>query len=138
MAYWYYEGTKDFVVTTPALIVTFKASGSITAGLGVAFDAGNTSDVYVPSAIAVDGTAVVGVALKTVSDDDPVAVLVWGFAKNLTSIGQTKTPGMHIGLSGSGHFAQAASTGSNYIAGKVVSGSGTATGKFMAFIDCMK
>jgi len=138
MAFWYYEGTKDFVVTTPALILTFKASGSITAGRGVTFDAGNTSDVY-QATCPINNKVPVGVALATVSDDDPVPVLVWGVAKNLTSIGQAKTPGMLIGLSGSGYFAQATeASGSSYIAGKVISGSGTATGKFMAFIDCMK
>jgi hypothetical protein len=142
MAFAYYEGTKDYLVMTPALLVTFRASGSISAGQGVAFDAGGTSDVYVPTT-ALGATPCAGIALRTVSSGDPVTVLVWGYAKNLTSITQVKTPGMWIALSGSaGAFAEL-TTGSflgspNACAGKVVSGSASATGKFMAFIDCMK
>ncbi len=145
MSFWYYEGTKDFVVTTPALIMTFEASGSITAGRGVTFDTGDQSKVEQATCAKCEKIPV-GVALKSASDGDPVPVLVWGVAKNLTSIGEAKTPGMLISLSGSGYFADCTSlvtdtgtSGSAYVAGKVISGSGgVATGKFMAFIDCMK
>lgn len=139
MAFYPYEGTKDFIVHTPALILSLRASGSITAGNGVAFDAGNTSDVYVPSAIAVNSVACAGIALKTVSDTDPVPVCVWGFLKNLVSIQAAKTPGVLISLSGSGTFGTGIeASGSRFMAGKVVSGSTSASGTFMALIDCMK
>lgn len=144
MAFWYHEGTMDFVVCTPALIWTFKASGSIIAGRGVALDAGNTSDVFM-GPFAEKSIIPQGIALKTVSDDDPVPVLIWGIVKNITSIEGAKTPGMLIGLSGSGYFndvtdlAAGGVSGSSYVAGKVISGSGgSATGKFMATINCMK
>ena len=35
MAFNYYEGTKDYLVVTPAIIVTLQASGSVTAGAGL-------------------------------------------------------------------------------------------------------
>lgn len=128
----YYEGTKDFVVMTPCLLVTFKASGSITAGKLVCFDAGGTSDVY-QATVAIGGAKAVGLAVQTVSDDDPVNVMVWGFAKNLalTYASETIAPGEAITISGSGGFT----SGSARSVGRVVSGSAA---RFMAFIDCMK
>jgi len=138
MAFWYYEGTKDYLVQgLPAVVLTFKASGSISPGRLVWFDAGGTSDVY-QATLAID-TAVsgqigpVGVALHTASDDDPVAVLVWGVVKNLSmaNTSETVTVGENLSCSGSGNFT----SGSTRIIGRLLSGSAS---RFMAFIDCMK
>jgi len=146
MAFWYYEGTKDFVAATPCLILTFKASGSITAGRPVLYDAGDTSEVYMTGSGFLEVAVPAGVALKTVSDNDDVPVLVWGVAKNLLSNTEAKTPGMVITNSGSAFadctsymYDTGSSSGSRYAMGSVISGSGgSATGKFMATIDCMK
>ncbi len=137
MAFWSYEGTKDFVVTTPYLMLTFRASGSITAGKGLAYDAGNTSDVYVPTAIAVDTTKCAGIAAKTVATGEACPVIVWGVVKNIGYLAQTLVPGDLIGLSGSGTFGLASSLTGSYIAGRFLSGSG-AGGTMIALIDCMK
>ncbi len=144
MAMYTYEGTKDFLVTYPALICSFVASGSITAGNAVAYDAGNTTEVYVPSAVAAaTGTECAGIALNTVADAGRCSVVVWGFVKNLDAVAAyTPNPGDRIKISGSAGAFTSQSTGSfltnpYVVAGKVVSGS-VAGGKFMAFIDCMK
>jgi len=134
MAFWYYEGTKDYLVQgLPAVVLTFKASGSITAGRFVALDAGGTSDVYQPTAAINTIANPAGVALHTASDDDPVAVLVWGVAKNLSfaNSSETVTPGCMVTISGSGQLT----SGSAYIVGRIMSGSAT---RLMCFIDCMK
>jgi len=133
MAYYTYEGTKDFIVVQPALVLSFVASGSITAGRIVAYDAGGTSEVYVPSAVAAAALPCAGVALNTVTDGNPVTVLVWGFAKNLVmaNSSETVTVGELVSISGSGYFT----SGSAYCVGRVVSGSATS---FMALIDCLK
>lgn len=143
MAMYTYEGTKDFIVVYPALIASFKASGSITAGKGVKFDAGGTSEVYQATSTAAGGDQCAGIALNTVADNGNCSVLVWGFAKNLTAVSAyTPAVGDRIILSGSGNFTSLTTgsflTNPYVVAGKVVSGSGTAGGKFMAFIDCMK
>jgi hypothetical protein len=133
MAYYTYEGTKDFIVVQPALVLSFVASGSITAGRIVAFDAGGTSEVYVPSAVAGGALPCVGVALNTASDNSPVSVLVWGFAKNLVMANADETfrVGELVTISGSGYFT----SGSAYCIGRTVSGSASS---FMALIDCLK
>jgi len=133
MAYLTHEGTKDFLLGSPAIVLTFKASGSITGGKVVTFDAGNTADVYVASGNSVGQISVLGVALKTVSDDDPVPVLIWGVAKNLAMENSSETvyPGSNISVSGSGGFT----SGSEYCIGRVISGSAT---RFVALIDGMR
>jgi len=134
MAFWYYEGTKDYLVQgVPAVVLTFKASGSITAGRFVALDAGGTSDVYQPTAEINTCDKAVGVAMHTASDDDPVAVLCWGVAKNLSfaNSSETVTPGCMVTVSGSGQLT----SGSAYIVGRILSGSAT---RLMCFVDCMK
>jgi uncharacterized protein with beta-barrel porin domain len=142
MSYYVFEGKNDYIAVYPALICTFKASGSVAAGKAVAFDAGNTSMVYQPTLAVASGTSCVGIALNTAADGKPVSTLVWGFAKNLSAVAAyTPQPGDIIQMSGSGNFTSIASGSlltSPYAAvGKVVSGSG-AGNPFMAFISCMK
>jgi hypothetical protein len=139
MSFAYYEGTMDFIVTTPALIISLVASGSISAGQGVTWSVQNDATVYVPTT-AQGSTQCAGVCLATVSTGQFAPVLVWGYAKNLTFIG-TVNPGNLITLSGSagGFTALAAGsyvTGSVYAAGTCVSGS--AAGKTSALISCLK
>lgn len=141
MSYYVFEGKNDYIAVYPALIASFKASGSITAGRGVAFDAGGTSYVYQPTT-AVAGVEPAGLALNTAADGGKTSVLVWGFAKNVPAAsGYTPKTGDRIALSGSGQFTSL-DTGSFLtnpyaVAGKVVSGSGEGAA-FLAFIDCMK
>jgi hypothetical protein len=137
----YYEGTKDWVQATPAMIVSLRASGSITAGYPLKWDAGNTSDVWADTNGVVGKCA--GLALTTVATGAVCAVLVWGYAKNLLA-NETLVPGDFIMASGStGAFAKltagtlsGSTTIVNYYAGRVVSGSTTA-GLFTGFINCM-
>lgn len=141
MAMYTYEGTKDFIVVYPTLQASFVASGSVTAGKGVAFDAGNTSQVYVPTC-ALGAVQPAGVAVNTVADQGRANVVVWGFVKNLSAASAyTPNPGDRIALSGSGNFSSLPTgsflTNPYAVAGKVVSGS-VQGGAFMAFIDCMK
>ncbi len=142
MSYYVFEGKNDYIAVYPALIATFKSSGSVAAGKAVAFDAGNTSYVYQPTLAVASGTACVGIALNTAADAKAVSTLVWGFAKNLTAVAAyTPQPGDVIQMSGSGNFTSLTTgsflTSPYAAAGKVVSGSG-AGGAFMAFISCMK
>lgn len=138
----YYEGTKDYVAATPALITTFRASGSISAGRCVVFVGDDSSDVYQPTGLPSGSVLPVGVAIQTVSTTDPVAVLVWGHAKNLPLLGGAVTPGSFIVNTGSGYWGTSGSTMTNplyrlaTVAGKCVSGS-AASGKITAFINCM-
>lgn len=136
MSFMYYEGTADFLAATPALTVTFEASGSITAGRAVSYDtAGQASTVYMPSAVRSGATVVAGVALQTVSTGNPVGVLVWGYAKSLPKLGEGGQFGESLVISGSGYWTQSGSGQSRYVAGRIVSGSGNT---IVAFIDCMK
>ncbi len=141
MSYYVFEGKNDYIAAYPAMIVTLKASGSISAGKAVAFDAGNTSYVYQPDLAVGSGTPCAGVALATTASAGRTPVCVWGFMKNLTAVsGYTPLPGDIIQISGSGNFTSLATgsflTSPYAAAGKVVSGS--AGGAFMAFISCMK
>jgi hypothetical protein len=142
MSYYVFEGKNDYIAVYPALIASFKSSGSISAGKAVAFDAGNTSYVYQPTLAVGSGTSCAGIALNSVATGVRTSVLVWGFAKNLTAVSAyTPQPGDVLQMSGSGNFTSL-DTGSFLTspyaaAGKVVSGSG-AGGALMAFIDCMK
>ena len=141
MAFMYYEGTKDFLAATPALIVTFRASGSISAGRGVCFETNdNSTDVYQPGASTESGSlAVAGVALKTVSDNDEIPVLIWGYAKALPKHANDATamnPGTCLVITGAGYWCASGSDfGVAEVAGKVVSGSTT---HIVAFINCIK
>jgi hypothetical protein len=142
MSYYVFEGKNDYIAVYPALIASFKASGSISAGKGLAFDAGNTSYVYQPTLAVASGTACAGISLNAAADTKACSVLVWGFAKNLSAVAAyTPQPGDIIQLSGSGNFTSLATgsflTSPYAAAGKVVSGSG-AGAAFMAFISCMK
>ena len=146
MAYMTLEGTKDFIVATPALIVTFVASGSIVAGNGLKWDGGNTSgEVWADTAGAAGKCA--GIALKTVSDGDELPVLVWGYAKNLVAY-ETMVPGDTFILSspaqGPGFVKEAAPavSGSGAVARTtyrvgVVINPVTSGSKFLALVNCM-
>ena len=137
MSFLYFEGTKDYVAATPALIVTYSASGSITAGR--CLNLNTTGDVYVPTAHRSGASKPAGVALATVANGEPCPVMVWGYAKNLQNAGLALNVGDVLAVSGSGLWTTSGSlnTPSSYSAGKVVSGS-AASGLIVAFIDCMK
>jgi hypothetical protein len=129
----YFEGTKDYVALTPALIFTFKASGSIAAGQFVAYDTGTSGCVYQP-AVASGSTVAAGLALSTKTDGTEVPVLVWGLAKNVPWLGITSIAGNPVYISGS---SGTTSTGVGiYQIGTVVTGSATG-GTVVAFIDCL-
>lgn len=134
-SYLTFEGTSDYLAATPALILTFTSSGSITAGRAVVFDAGSKAAVYQPSAVASGSLNPVGVALSTVATATEIPVLVWGFAKSLPCVNTTAvTPGYALNISGSGYWAATAGPASATNAGKIISGSG---GYIYALVDCM-
>ena len=137
-AFLYYEGTADYLAATPALIVTFAASGSITAGRGVVNGgASNPGYVYQPPSGTISGSLVpAGVALSTVSDGDPLPVLVWGYAKSLTTLATASNNyfGQALVITGSGYWGASGSTKVATVAGKIISGS---AGYIYAFINCM-
>ena len=142
MSLLYFEGTKDYVLATPALITSFKASGSITAGRLVAFDTGNAggADVYLPPAGTISGSlACAGLALATVADAEPCPVFVWGYAKNIPVIGSlTLTTGDCLVISGAGYASRSGSVATpklQTVVGKVISGSSTWVKA--AFINCL-
>ena len=140
---WLYgEGTTDYVAATPALIVTFRASGSIAAGRTVTQDNLANGDVYQPIAATVSGGNVpTGLALKTVSDGEDIPVLVWGYAKNVAikDGGSVGRPGYSLIMTGAGYLAPTGSMSHSYVskgfAGKYLSGS---TSTCWAFIDCTR
>ena len=140
MSWLYTEGTKDYILATPALITTFKASGSIVAGRIVSFDNLVSSDVYQPAAATASGALVpAGLACKTVSDGEDVPVLVWGYAKNIAAR-VAGNPGDPIVISGAGYVVPSGSIAAGTalpknVIGKWISGSSTSC---IAFIDCMK
>ena len=141
MSFLYFEGTKDFLAATPALITTFEASGSITAGRLVSFNTNADQRVSLPGASTASGSAnVAGLAVATVSNGDPCPVLVWGYAKNVATTA-TFTCGDALVCSGSGYIGTSGSvkpvTGSSsnaYWCGRYISGSATSA---IAFINCM-
>lgn len=105
-----FEGTQDYLIHMPALIMTFKASGSITAGQAVGI--GTDGEVFAlgttdaTAAAAARMQEFIGIATKTTSDDGLVPVITWGPVKNI--VAQTAiTAGQFIIPSGSGRFAPA-------------------------------
>ncbi len=141
MAFMYYEGTMDYLAATPALIITHKASGSITAGRFVAFEPGTTGCVYQPTGVASGSILPGGVALQTVSTGDPVAVGIWGLFKNLPTLNQHVGPGQWLVVTGSGYWGTSGSSvtadplvRSPMWAGRCITGS-SANGSVVAFIS---
>lgn len=132
MSTFYSEGTADYVARYPAVILSFKASGSITAGRLVVYDLSNSSMVY-QATVAIGGLVPVGLALQTTADGGSVPVLVWGVAKNckFAKTDETLYPGQNLTISGAGYFT----SGSTYVIGRAISGSASS---FTAFIDCFK
>lgn len=143
MSFLYFEGTKDYVLATPCLITTFKASGSVTAGRLVTWDTGHAgaADVFLPPAGTISGSLpVAGLATATVADGEACPVIVWGYVKNIPVIGSlTLTTTDCLVVSGAGYASRSGSyttmPKTQYIAGKVISGS--ATWVKAAFINCM-
>ena len=136
-AFIYYEGTSDYLAATPALVITLAASGSITAGRGVATETENPGYVYQPAAGTQSGAlSPAGVALATCADGDPVPVLVFGYAKSLPMLptGTSFPFGRPLVITGSGFWGTSGSGPSSYTAGKIVSGS---AGYGYALINCM-
>jgi hypothetical protein len=130
-----FEGTSDYLAATPALIITLTASGSIAAGVPVAYETNTNAAVYQPAAIATGSINPAGVALSTVTTGQAVPVLVFGYAKSLPQLGTAAlTPGYALVASGSGTWTQSAGGGSQS-AGRIVSGS---SGYIYALISCMK
>jgi hypothetical protein len=124
-----FEGTKDFLITTPALLVTFLAEESTTPGYAVELRA--TGRVGTGSA---NTRNFVGVAYETVASGSKVGVIVWGFVKNVNA-SVTVNPGDLLQVSGSGKFAPWVTAGnSGSIVGRAYSASGSA-GTFQAFIN---
>ena len=137
MSFMYFEGTKDFLAATPALITTFEASGSITAGKGVLFLSATDQRVYQGIAGTHSSASFpAGVALATVSNADPCPVLVWGYAKNLSVSAAVTYITAPLVISGAGYFASSGSGGTftRYCVGKAVSGSATSC---IAFINAL-
>jgi hypothetical protein len=147
MAFMYFEGTRDYVAATPALITTFQASGSIAAGRLVGFVSTIDQRVFTAlstSALQGAGAVPAGLALQTVSDGDPCPVLVWGYAKNIATGSSTGNVGITmtypIVMSGAGYATTSGSLGTGTIVkslfqvGKAISGS---AGSITAFINCM-
>ena len=148
-----FEGTQDYLVHLPALIMTFEASGSISAGNAVGMNPSNGT-VYAlsgPTSTALTAAKTMdfmGVATKTVATTKKVPVIVWGAVKNVVAQ-TTITAGQYLIPSGSGAFAPAtyAAGGQNgyslYVSDETYSGSiaigraltaGTAAGTFRALI----
>lgn len=142
MSFMYFEGTRDYIAATPAIITTFKASGSITAGRFVAHNsnfASNDPDVYLPaSSVVLGAVQPAGLALNTCSDGDPCAVLVFGYAKNIATATATAfNCGDMLTISGSGYAFKTGSaavyaTKFLNVIGKVITGSTTSV---VAFIN---
>ena len=139
MSQMYSEGASDYIAVTPATIISLVCSGSVGAGMGVAWDGGNTSMVYVASNVNTGSAPVqcAGLALQSGSNGQSIPVLISGVVKNLTKAtsAYTFTPGMWILLSGSGGaFAAAplahAATIVPWCCGVVVSGSGNFIAQF--------
>jgi len=137
------EGATDYILARPALTLSYQASGSVVAGKAVVFDAGGSSTVYQPTAVATgSGVQCAGLALSAAATGKIVDVLVWGVAKNLPAVaGWTPATGDRFQISGSSQFTSIA-TGSFTrlpfcVAGTVITGSG-AGGKFIGTIDCLK
>lgn len=129
-----YEGTTDFLAATPALVITLTASGSITAGRGVVFDGGSNAAVYQPSAIVSGSLRPAGVAMHTAATGEPLAVMVWGYAKSLPASDQTFAPGNVLALTGSGLWGCSGSAALGPGCGKIISGS---SGFIYALVNCM-
>ena len=129
-----YEGTTDFLAATPALIVSFAASGSIIAGRGVVVSTSNYGSVYMPSGVPSGSVVPAGVATATVSDGEPVGVIVFGYAKSLPTLPTNRTIGFGqpLVITGSGYWTTSGSTLNSCVAGKTVSGS---AGYTFAFIN---
>jgi len=145
MSFVYFEGKMDYLAATPALILTFRASGSMKPGRPCVFDAGNTGDVYQPTASASGSLIPVGVVLKTVADQEATPVLVWGVAKNLSVLSNvTLVPGHPLVVSGSASDCVWSTSGSGAatvpvrVGGKVLSGSASGASNLYALIDCMR
>ena len=137
MSFLKFEGTKDFIVCTPALIVTFRASGSIQAGTFVTFDAGGTGDVYTSTGTS-GSYRPIGLALSTKTSGTEVPVLVWGYAKNIPITGSAVKPGdILVGAqSGFGSTSGSNASGSIYAVGTIVTSAANG-GSCLAFIDCI-
>ncbi len=103
------EGSMDYVLHMPVLMMTFVASGSITAGNAVGI---NPSDgtVYALSGVTSAATLVakvqdfIGVATATKTDTQKTPVCVWGPMKNVVAQVAVNA-GQYLIPSGSGRFA---------------------------------
>lgn len=131
-----YEGTTDYLAVTPAMVITLAASGSITAGRAVVVQSTNPGYCYMPTSVPSGSVIPAGVATSTVSDGDPIGVIVWGYVKSLPTLPTDRTLsfGQALVVTGSGYWGTSGSTKVAQVAGKVVSGS---AGYTYAFIDCM-
>ena len=122
-----FEGTTDLLLTgVPVGIVTFQASGSITAGNAVVI----SGDMAVSlSTGAVDPFG--GVALKTATDGDKVGVLVFGALKNLVAAA-TITAGQWFVPANNGGFISTGSTSAVH-SGKAFTGASSGS-TFLGFV----
>jgi len=132
----YFEGTADYQAATPALITTFEASGSITAGRMVCFVSATDQRVFQGAAGAHSAFKFpAGLAISTVANGDPCPVFVWGIAKNIAvASAQTNFTGYGV-ISGAGYLYNSGSTlKDQYAVAKIISGSATTC---VAFINAM-
>ena len=141
MAYMYTEGKSDYIAMTPYVLITLAASGSITAGQAVAWDAGGTAAVYTPLTVVSGSTQCAGVAVATAATATPVPICVFGMMKNLTTLG-SPVPGDWLTMSGSAGGFCALPTGSYMISGSAAINPKSIAGTFIsgstAFINTMK
>lgn len=136
MSFMSFEGTADYIVATPALIVSFKASGSVAAGTFVAWDAGNTGDVYnVAASIASGSYRPAGFALATAASGTVFPVLVWGYAKNIHVTGSAVNPGNPLVAAGT-NGGTSGSAGTAAVVGTFTTAAASGA-KALAFINCL-
>jgi hypothetical protein len=135
MSFYYFEGTADYVLATPVIMIGYIASGAITAGMMVCTTP--DSRVYMPPSGTTTGSVIpAGLCVNTCASGDPAAVIVHGPVKNLTSTVSAVPPDTIIVITGSGYVCgyypgTPALTLSKLLvsAGKVISGStGTPSG----------
>src|SRR6266568_1828139 len=96
-----FEGTSDFLVHYPALITTFTAATAISAGDLCII--GNDGRVSGSAGSGLSGSHVTaGIAIRTVATNERVAIIRFGFCKNLTA-GNAISQGHYVEMLG-GNF----------------------------------
>ena len=142
MSLMYFEGTSDYVLATPAIITTFEASGSITPGRFVCFNSATDQRVHVPNSSYIYSHGVAtppaGLAIQTVASGDPCPVVVFGYCKNIATLGATAVTYITclLTVSGAGYVYPTSSAVYKHLGtvGRAISGSAS---KCIAFVNTM-